>query len=110
MTKIYSNIFLVNNINNLSSLDEVFRRQHSELLTHVKKDENQVAGMCDSEKNFIYSWKEIGQLEEMRLPQINGNNNSIEEIIFYQKAIANIEYSKKSEKIVKGIFYQKLIE
>ncbi|MGR5952501.1 hypothetical protein ACT7DP_07250 [Bacillus paranthracis] len=52
MTKIYSNIFLVNNINSLSSLDEVFRRQHSELLTHVKKDENQVAGMCDSEKKF----------------------------------------------------------
>lgn len=108
MTKIYSNIFLVNNINSLSSLDEVFRRQHSELLTHVKKDENQVAGMCDSEKNFIYSWKEIGQLEEMRLPQINGNNNSIEEIIFYQKAIANIEYSKKKRKDSKGNFLPKV--
>ena len=108
MTKIYSNIFLVNNINSLSSLDEVFRRQHSELLTHVKKDENQVAGMCDSEKNFIYSWKEIGQLEEMKLPQINGNNNSIEEIIFYQKAIANIEYSKKKRKDSKGNFLPKV--
>ncbi len=59
-------------------------------------------------KNFIYSWKEIGQLEEMRLPQINGNNNSIEEIIFYQKAIANIEYSKKKRKDSKGNFLPKV--
>lgn len=107
MSKIYSNIFLLNNINSLSSLGEVFRRQHSELLPHVKKDENQVAGMCDSEKNFIYSWKEIGQVEEMKLPKINGNNNSTEEIIFYQKAIANLEYTKKKKKDSNGNFLPK---
>lgn len=107
MTKIYSNIFLLNDINSLSSLDEVFRRQHRELLSHVKKDEHRVAGMCDSEKNFIYSWKEIGQLEEMKLPQINGNNNSTEEIIFYQRAIANLEYPKKKKKDSNGDFLPK---
>lgn len=107
MSKIYSNIFLLNNINSLSSLDEVFRRQHKELLPHVKKDENQVAGMCDSEKNFIYSWKEIGPLEEMKLPKMNGNNDFTEEIIFYQKAIANLEYTKKKRKDSNGNFLQK---
>ncbi|PES12364.1 hypothetical protein [Bacillus cereus] len=107
MAKIYSNIFLLNDINSLSSLDEVFRRQHRELLSHVKKDVNQVARMCESEKNFIYSWKEIGQLEEMKLPKINGENNSTEEIIFYQKAIANLEYSKKKRKDSNGDFLPK---
>ncbi|WP_410993576.1 hypothetical protein [Bacillus cereus] len=107
MAKIYSNIFLLNDINSLSSLDEVFRRQHRELLSHVKKDVDQVACMCESEKNFIYSWKEIGQLEEMKLPKINGENNSTEEIIFYQKAIANLEYSKKKRKDSFGDFLPK---
>ncbi|MED3687087.1 hypothetical protein P4530_29670 [Bacillus thuringiensis] len=107
MAKIYSNIFLLNDINSLSSLDEVFRRQHRELLSHVKKDVDQVARMCESEKNFIYSWKEIGQLEEMKLPKINGENNSTEEIIFYQKAIANLEYSKKKRKDSFGDFLPK---
>ncbi|MCD2334468.1 hypothetical protein [Bacillus cereus] len=107
MAKIYSNIFLLNDINSLSSLDEVFRRQHRELLSHVKKDVDQVARMCEAEKNFIYSWKEIGQLEEMKLPKINGENNSTEEIIFYQKAIANLEYSKKRRKDSFGDFLPK---
>lgn len=107
MSKIYSNIFLLNNINSLSSLSEVFRRQHVELLTHVKKDEDQVAGMCDSEKNFIYSWKEIGQKEEIKLPKINGDNNSTEETIFYQKVTANLEYTKKKKKDSNGNFLPK---
>lgn len=107
MSKIYSNIFLLNNMNCLSSLSEVFRRQHSELLNHVKKDENQVASMCDSEKFFIYSWKEIGQVEEMKLPKISGNDHSTAEIILYQKAIANLEYTKKKRKDSNGNFLPK---
>ncbi|ETT82248.1 hypothetical protein MKZ08_06715 [Viridibacillus sp. FSL R5-0477] len=105
MSKIYSNIFLLNNINRLSSLDEVFRRQHSEILPHVKKDENQVVRMFDSEKFFIYSWKDICQVEEIEVPKIN--DNSAVEIIHYQKAIANLEYTKKKKKDSNGNFLPK---
>ena len=49
MLKIYSNIFLLSNITSLSSLDKIFSRKYKELLYHVKKDENQVARMLDSE-------------------------------------------------------------
>lgn len=98
MSKVYSNIFLLNNINCLSSLDKVFSRQHSELLHHVKKDEKQVASMHEAEKYFNYSWKEIGELDEIKVPKINGNDNFTREIISYQKAIANLEYTKKRKK------------
>lgn len=93
MSKIYANIFLLNQINSLASLDKIFNRQHRELLRHVKKDENLVAGMPDSEKYFFYTWEEIGEVEELIVPKIG--NIDDEEIIRFQKAIANIEYSKK---------------
>ncbi|MGE8081662.1 hypothetical protein [Peribacillus loiseleuriae] len=107
MSKIYSNIFLLNNINCLTSLNKVFSRQHSELLPHVKKDEKQVASMDESEKYFNYSWKEIGELEEIKVPKINGNDNFTAEIILYQKAIANLEYTKKRKKDSNGKFLPK---
>lgn len=108
MSKVYSNIFLLNNINCLSSLDKVFSRQHSELLPHVKKDEKQVASMHEAEKYFNYSWKEIGELDEIKVPKINGNDNFTREIISYQKAIANLEYTKKRKKDSNGNFLPKV--
>lgn len=107
MSKIYSNIFLLNNINCLSSLNKVFSRQHNELLSHVKKDENQVASMHETEKYFNYTWKEIGELEEIKVPKINTNGNLTGEIILYQKATANLEYTKKRRKDSKGNFLPK---
>ncbi|MCM2979140.1 hypothetical protein M3592_27475 [Priestia aryabhattai] len=107
MSKIYSNIFLLNNINCLSSLNKVFSRQHNELLSHVKKDESQVASMHETEKYFNYTWKEIGELEEIKVPKINTNGNLTGEIILYQKATANLEYTKKRRKDSKGNFLPK---
>ncbi|MDC7767288.1 hypothetical protein POL82_27895 [Priestia aryabhattai] len=107
MSKIYSNIFLLDNIDSLSSLSELFSRQHSELLTHVKKDEKQVARMDEAEKYFNYYWKETGEPEEINVPGINNNGNFTEEIILYQKAVANLEYTKKKKKDSKGIFLPK---
>lgn len=106
MSKLYTNIFLLNDINSLSSLDEMFKKQYNELLYHVKKDEDQVARMDDVEKNFIYSWKEIGQVEEIKLPKID-SDNSTEETISYQKAIANLEYTKRKKKDNNGYFLPK---
>src|SRR5699024_5157740 len=108
MSKIYSNIFLLNNINSLSSLDEIFSRQHKELLYHVKKDVNQVARMLDSEKYFIHSWEEIGEVEEIKVPNIGINDDSDEEIILFQSAIANVEYTKRKRKDDYGNFLPKV--
>lgn len=107
MSKIYSNIFLLNNINSLSSLDKIFSRQHRELLNHVKKDENQVARMPDSEKYFVHSWEEIGVVEEIKVPKMGINDDHVEEIILFQRAIANVEYTKRKKKNDHGNFLPK---
>jgi len=105
MSKIYSNIFLIDQVNSLASLKKIFSRQHKELLPHVKKDENLVDGMPDSEKYFFYTWKEIGEVEELKVPKIG--NIDEEEIILFQKAIANIEYTKRKRFDDSGNFLPK---
>lgn len=109
MSKIYSSIFLLSNIKSLSSLDKIFSRKYKELLYHVKKDESQVARMVDSEKHFIYSWVEVGKVEEIKVPRIgmNTDSDSEDEIILFQKAIANVEYTKKRRKDDNGNFLPK---
>lgn len=107
LSKIFSNIFLLNNINNLASLDVVFRRQHNELLQYISRDEYQIERMSDSEKSFIYFWKEVGDREEVIVPEIHADNVAGDKIILYQKAIANLEYSKKKRKDDAGNYLPK---
>lgn len=107
MSNIYSNIFLLDNIDCLSVLDEIFKREHKELLQHVKKDEIQVSRMPDSEKHFIYSWEEIGEVEEVKVPEIEARDHTSEKTILFQKAVANVEYSKRKKKDDQGNFLPK---
>lgn len=105
LSKIYSNIFLLNNIVRLTSLDKIFSKQYKEILPHVKKDKDIVDRMQDSEKYFFYTWGEIGKVEQFNVPNIN--NDSEEEIIQFQKAVANIEYTKRKRKDNFGNFLPK---
>lgn len=108
MSKLYSNIFLLDDIQNLSSLKDVFTRIYNELMYHVKKDKDQVDKMEEKEKNFIYSWKEVAQIQEIKLPKINNTDASfLEDTILYQKADANLEYSKRKRKDSSGKFLPK---
>src|SRR5699024_4838037 len=75
---------------------------------HVKKDVNQVARMLDSEKYFIHSWEDIGEEEEIKVPNIGINDDSDEEIILFQSAIANVEYTKRKRKDDYGNFLPKV--
>lgn len=108
MSKVYANILLLNNVDSISSLNELFKERYSEVLGHTKKDEKQVAQMSDSEKHFFYSWKDIGKIEEMELPKIKKKDDDPAiEIILHQKAIANLEYTKKKRKDSNGNFLPK---
>ncbi|HBC4464412.1 hypothetical protein P0E52_09870 [Enterococcus faecalis] len=99
MSKTYSSIFLLKNISDVSSLAHIFNKSHAELLPHVQKDEKQIANMPDSEKYFIYSWKEVSEIEEMKVPKlIFEEEDVLEQTIRFQKATANIEYTKKKRK------------
>lgn len=108
MSKTYSSIFLLKNISDVSSLAHIFNKSHAELLPHVQKDEKQIANMPDSEKYFIYSWKEVSEIEEMKVPKlIFEEEDVLEQTIRFQKATANIEYTKKKEKMTMIIFCPK---
>lgn len=110
MSKIVSNIFLLNNINNLGSLNRIFSRRHNELLSHSLNDADQVSRMSENEKYFVYSWKEIKEAEEISLPKVSIDNENPEEtleVTFYQKAIANLEYTKRKKKDGVGNFLPK---
>ncbi|EAF4498554.1 hypothetical protein CYH14_07220 [Listeria monocytogenes serotype 1/2a] len=101
MSKTYSSIYLLKNISDMSSIAQIFNRSHAELLPHVQKDKKQVENMPDSEKFFIYSWKEVSEIEEMKVPKLIFNEEDdgvLEKTIRFQKAIANIEYTKKKRK------------
>lgn len=101
---------MLNNINNLDSLNRIFARRHNELLPYSPRDANQIARMSEHEKNFVYSWKEIKDVEEISLPKISIDDENPEEtseLISYQRAIANLEFTKKKKKDDLGQFLPK---
>lgn len=114
MSKIYSSIFLLKDLTSISSLKTIFNNGgYRELLYHTKKDEKKVQDMSDEEKYFIYSWQEIGNVEEFKFENYQSSEESeqtgLEEIaIRFLKATANIEYSKKKRKDGQGNFLPKL--
>ena len=111
MSNIYSTIYLLNSYSQLSSLNGMFSRQHRELLYHVDRDREQVSRMSDSEKYFIYSWVDIGSIEEIVVPKLTMpglNEETSEEIIRFQKVIVNVEYPKRRKKDNDGHFLPKV--
>lgn len=110
MSNIYSSIYLLNSYRQVSSLSEMFRNNHRELLHYIQRDLEQVSRMDDAEKYFIYSWVEVGPIEEVTMPKVaidEAGEGSSEEIIRFQRVTANVEYSKKKKKDSNGHFLPK---
>ncbi len=115
MSKIYSSIFQIK-VSGLSSLENIFVRNYKDILPHVKKDEKQVDKLSDSEKYFIFSWKSIGDIQEIDLPrvsEIDPENDSTPDTlnnnitIKFQISTAHIEYTKRKRKDENGNFLPK---
>lgn len=108
MSKLFASVFSMEEFNSLDSLGSVLAREYNDLLYHVKKDEEKVNGLPDSEKYFVFSWKNKKEVQEITLPLTSKEQSTIspdddEEnsqvtCIRFQSITANIEYSKRKRK------------
>ena len=108
MSKLFSSVFSMEEFSSLASLESILAREYNDLLRHATKDEEKVNSLPDSEKFFVFSWKNKKEVQEITLPLTSEELSAIspddkEEssqvtCIKFQSIIANIEYSKQKRK------------
>lgn len=101
-SKMYSSVFLLKGISNLSSLHSIYDKEYKDPLHCSKQDQELFNSLPGSEKYFVFSWKEEQEIREIELPCLTQNDTVVDDsrkiLIKFQCAIANIEYTKQKKK------------
>ncbi|HGF7579875.1 TPA: hypothetical protein ACNKJ7_001968 [Enterococcus faecium] len=88
-------------------IESILNRTAYEKVYLTKEDKERGIHLQGDDARFIYNWETFSQIEELDVPDLSDEEDSLTPAIRFIKAIANIEYSKQKKRDDSGNYLPK---